>query len=182
MPSTPWPHPVGAHVDDELVDAIVGEIEFVEIPAHPEITDVRRFIGIFIEPIVGKTQIGVIARIGMVIDAIHDDVDIPFMQLVDEDLKTAELDKRLRVVVIVVVFHREERYRVVTPAELATGPCGPRHEFNGIDTEPGQIVEPIQYRTERRPAGPVLRREIVEHQLIDDQPVERQPLSQLDYR
>ena len=83
--------PVDAHVPDELLDAAVVVVELLEEPAPRERPDVRRLGGVQIQPEIGKAVVRIDAGPHVVEDAVHDDMYVPGVQIVDERLQAIEL-------------------------------------------------------------------------------------------
>ena len=97
------------------------------------------------------------------------------MQLGDQPLEAEEAAERVAAGLgQVAVLHGEQRERVVAPAERPARPGGPGHQLDGVDAQRLQVVDAVPGARRRGPPAPVLGGEVVEHQLVDDQVLERQ--------
>ena len=111
----------------------------------------------------------------MIEHPVHDDVDAPGMKLVDQPLQAEQLVERLSRIMGVAILDGEEGERVVAPAERAAGPCRPRHELDGIDAQGLQVVELVPHGIQGCAVAAELGGEIVDHQLVEDELLERLP-------
>ena len=173
--------PVDAGVADVLESAAIRVIEVLEEGVLGKVTDVgtvRRFL---VQPVVRESAVRR-RRIGVVEDAVHQHLDLALVALVDQALEVDELVFTGRGIQRVLVRDREVLNRVVAPAEIVPGrvvwigPRRPGHEFDGVDPELDELVQLPHDRLERRLVRPTeVRREVVDHQLVDDEILQGQP-------
>src|SRR5918999_1321590 len=125
--------PIHAHIPNELGDAAVVVVELLKETASCEVADVGRIRRIHVQPEIRKAVVRIDSRPHVIEDAIHNDVNVPRMQLVYELLQSEKLVRRIGWIVDVTVLHGEELNGIVSPAEAASGSGGPRHELDSID-------------------------------------------------
>jgi len=117
--------------------------------------------GVAVERLVGKVDTDVVK------DPVHDHVDVAVVALADEALEPRQLLGRREEVVRVARLDREVLVGGVAPVRMVAAPRGPRHEQDRVEAEVAEVVEAVNDRVERCPRCPVLRCEVVDHELVD---------------